>query len=312
MFSNVQHYQTTILSCVLFIGVYFFGLDISILEILVVFFTVISLDYVFINGFRIWKKCTIPYSWVNAAFGICFFLRSEDVVIYLFAAILAISGKHVLTIWGRHFFNPSNMWVFVSLLLFPQYTWVNTLQWGNYTWRAEPKYYFMLAFVIGLWIFISTRVKKILKYEYLLSYLLPFFVLHSILFFIIPFHESLSSYFIFFNVSFFIFIFFMISDPKTVPNTALSRVLYSFIIVLHFYVLQFFINENYSILGSLFVSTLLLPLIWFLESKRNKKYLYSFLTFYNILMMIVIAFCVSLYWQPDLVFDNVCNQPVCK
>lgn len=312
MFRNVQHYQTSILSCILFVWVYFFWLDISILEIISVFLTVILLDYLFINGWKISKDVVLPYSGVNAAFWICFFLRSEDIIIYIFAAILAICWKHIITIWWRHFFNPSNMGVFVTLCLFPQYTWINTLQWWNYTGSAWIEYFLMLAAVIGLWIFISTRVTKILHYEYFFTYLVPFFLLHSILFFIIPYYESFTSYFLFFNISFFIFIFFMISDPKTIPNKTISRVFYSFIIVLHFYVLQFFINENYSILWSLFVSTFLLPVIWYLEKNNYTKYLYIFLISYNILMLIVISICLLLYWQPDLVFDNRCNQLVCK
>lgn len=312
MFKNVQHYQTTILSCILFVWVYFFWLDISILEILSVFVSVIFLDYLFLNGFKFSRQSIIPYSWVNAAFWICFFLRSEDIIIYIFASILAICWKHLLTVGWRHFFNPSNMGVFISLCLFPQYTWVNTLQWWNYTGTAGIEYFIMLASVIWLWIFISTRVTKILHYEYLFTYLLPFFLLHSVLFFVIPYYESLTSYFSFFNISFFIFVFFMISDPKTIPNKAISRVLYSFIIVFHFYALQFFINENYSILGSLFVSTLLLPIIWSLEKNEWTQRLYTFLICYNILMLFVITICLLLYWQPDLVFDNVCNQLVCK
>jgi len=206
MFKNVQHYQTTILSCVLFIWVYFFGLDITVLEIFSVFLTVIFLDYLFLNGLKFSKSSIIPYSWVNAAFWICFFLRSEDIIIYIFAAMLAICWKHLITIQWRHFFNPSNMWVFVSLCLFPQYTWVNTLQWWNYTWTAGLEYFIMLFFVIWLWVFISIRVTKLLHYDYLFTYLIPFFILHSVLFFTIPFYESLTSYFLFFNISFFIFI----------------------------------------------------------------------------------------------------------
>jgi hypothetical protein len=142
MFKNVQHYQTTILSCILFIWVYFFGLDISILEILSVFVTVIVLDYVFLKGLKISRQSIIPYSWVNAAFWICFFLRSEDIAIYIFAWILAICWKYILTLWWRHFFNPSNMWVFVSLCLFPQYTWLrDTLRYKIKTSLA--RFYFV-------------------------------------------------------------------------------------------------------------------------------------------------------------------------
>ncbi len=312
MFSNIQHYQTTILSWILFVWVFFFWLDISLLEIFTVFFTVISLDYLLVNGYYISRNSKFPYSWVNAAFGICFFLRSEDLIIYIFAWALAIFWKHFIRIWGRHFFNPSNMAVFLSLCLFPQFTWVNTLQWWNYTGAAWWEYFTMIFSVIALGIFISTRVRKILHYEYFFTYLLPFFLIHSVLFFMIPYYESLTSYFVFFNISFFIFVFFMISDPKTIPTRNFSRLLYSSILVLHFYVLQFFINESYAILWSLFFSTMLLPVIWSLEQKESIKFVSIFLMFYNILLFIVMLLCLSLYWQPDLVFDNVCNQLVCK
>lgn len=314
MFQNIQLYQTAILSCILFVWVYFFHLDISFFEILITFITVSALDYLFINNFHLNVKNAIPYSGINTAFGICFFLRSDDIILYIFAGALAICGKHLIQVWWRHFFNPSNMGLFVTLCLFPQYTWVNTLQWWNYTWEISREYIFMLWIVLALWVFISVRVKQVLKYEYLFNYILPFFILHSILFFIIPYYESLSSYLLFFNISFFIFLFFMITDPKTIPKKSISRILYASSMVLLFYVLQFFINENYALLWSLFWMTLFLPLIWRYEIKKYKwvNIWYLGLIFCNISMMIVIAFSLYFYWQPDLVFDNVCNQLICK
>jgi hypothetical protein len=314
MTRNIQLYQTIILSCILFVWVYFFKLDISVFEIAITFVTVIFLDYLFINDFRLIKQNNIPYSGVNAAFWICFFLRSEDLILYIFAGTLAILWKHLIKIWWRHFLNPSNMAVFLTLCLFPQYAWINTLQWWNYSWNMSLKYIFMLGLVLSLWIFISTRVKDILKYEYLWNYIIPFVTLHSILFFIIPYYESFTSYFLFFNISFFIFVFFMITDPMTIPKKAISRSLYAVSMVLLFYVLQFFINENYALLWSLFGMTLFLPFIWKYEIINYKWLNIGFLglVFLNILILIVIMFCLSIYWQPDLVFDNVCNQLVCK
>jgi len=313
MKNNIQIYQTLFLSSILFFWVYFFSLDISIFEIGAVFFTVFLLEYIFLNGFRI-KDIVFPYSGINAAFGICFFLRSDDIILYFFAASLAIVWKHLITIWWRHFLNPSNMAVFITLCIFQSYAWINTLQWWNYTGIIEIDYIVMFIVIIVLWVFMARKGSNILKYNYLFDYILPFIVLHFMLFFIIPYHESWSSFFLFFNISFFIFVFFMITDPKTIPERSISRSLYACWIVLHFYVLQFFIHEWYAILGSLFVTTLLLPILRFLE-KRQYFLKYDdrfFLSFYNLFLLIVIGLCIHIYWQPDLVFDNTCNKLVCK
>jgi hypothetical protein len=57
----------------------------------------------------------------------------------------------------------------------------------------------------------------------------------------------------------------MISDPITVPTKSSSRIFFAINIALAFYALQFFINEAYSLIMSLTVNSLTLPIIWKLE-----------------------------------------------
>lgn len=310
---NIQFNQTLILSFLLLIWVEVFNLNISYLEIFVTFATVILLDLFFIKK-NTWNWI-FPFSGVNAWFWISFFLRSEDLIIYFFAWLLAIVWKNVFKINWRHFMNPSNMGVFITLVLFPQYAWINTLQWWNYSWELSISYIIWLILVLLLGLFISNRVKKHFKFDYILTIVLPFLLLHSILFFIIPFYENLSGYLEFFSISFLIFTFFMLTDPKTVPKNSYSRFLYVISIVLSFYILQFFINESYAILGSLFINTLFLPIIWNLEKKYIEKKSIGFFIFYLILLILEISliwYLILIYWQPDLLFDNVCGQLLCK
>ena len=307
--SNIQVNQTIILTFLLLMWVEIYDLNISYLEIFITFLTVISLDLFFIK-YNTWKW-VFPFSWVNAWFWITFFLRSTDLILYIFAWVLAIVWKNVFKKDGKHFMNPSNMWVFLTLVLFPQYAWINTLQWWNYNWSIEYNYFIILFIVFLLWIFISLRVKNFFKFNYLMDLILPFFLLHSILFFVIPFHETFNWYLEFFSVSFFIFTFFMLTDPKTVPKKSLSRVFYSISIVITFYLLQFFINEWYSILWALFLNTLLLPYIWKIEKKSNKNIIIFYLILLGFLILLL-GILILLYWRPDLVFDNICNQLICK
>lgn len=311
--SNIQLNQTIILWFLLLVWVEYYNLNISYLEIFITFFTVILLDLFFLKQ-NTWKWI-FPFSWVNAWFWISFFLRSEDLVIYIFAWILAIVWKNTFKVDWKHFMNPSNMAVFLCLVLFPQYAWINTLQWWNYSGEISFSYLISLILVIVLGFFISFRVFKFFKFNYIFDLILPFLILHSILFFIIPYSENISWYIEFFSVSFLIFTFFMLTDPKTVPKKSIIRFLYTISIVISFYLLQFFINEWYAILWSLFINTLLLPIIWKLERNNIKEKSIWIYAFYLILLpfeVILLYYFIMYFWQPDLLFDNVCWQLFCK
>jgi len=310
---NIQLHQTWLLSLILGIGVIFYDLNISFLEIFVTFFTVIWLDLV-ITSYNKWKW-VFPFSWVNAGFWISFFLRSDEILIYVFAWFLAIFSKYLFTSGWKHFFNPSNFGVFVSLIIFPSIAWTNPLQW----WQSVElqTYIFALIMILTFWFFIVSRLIKILNYKFY-DLIIAFVIAHLVLYFSITQESGVSSFYLFFNASFLVFIFFMITDPKTNALTRSSRILYAISTALMFYVLQFYINENYSLLGSLFCMTMCLPLIWKLEKKSvvlcNIKFNLSivFLLFFITFLLLYMCFMVMLEGKVDLLFDNRCNQIMCK
>ncbi|MCH2188332.1 hypothetical protein MK079_00695 [Candidatus Gracilibacteria bacterium] len=309
LLSNIQTNQTLILSGILSIGVIWYGLDITVFEILLTFSTVIVLDLL-LHAYRT-GKWVFPYSGVNAGFGISFFLRSDDAIIYVLAGALAIFGKHFFLVAGKHFLNPSNMAVFLTLMLFPGYTWVNTLQWGNYTGQLSTSYIILLVCVFLLGLFMCLRVFQIFGFRSVYDYILPFLLAHGIAFFTIASGENMTTAAVFFSISFFIFTFFMITDPKTIPKTSLFRSVYAIGLVVNFYILQFFMNENYALLGSLFMGTLLLPVIWKLEAIKSRSIQRKCLILYLSVLLCLLAFLVFAFGRPDLAFDNICNQRVC-
>lgn len=310
---NIQLNQTIILSSVLLVWVEFYDLYITYLEIFTIFWTVITLDLLFNRYFK--NKWLFPFSWVNAWFWISFFLRSEDLVLYILAWILAIWWKYIFLAKWKHFFNPSNMGVFIVLMLFPHYAWVNPLQWGQ---SVELFNYIIIIFTIFiLGFFILHRLKNILNYKFY-DLVWWFIIAHLFIYFLFTKETSLNSFYLFFNGSFFIFLFFMLTDPKTNPLKSSVRFLYWICVGTLFYILQFFINENYSLLGSLFVMTLFLPIIWKYENKtiniKNIKINKSILILLILLSISLLYICVQvyLYWKIDLLFDNRCNQLFCK
>lgn len=311
IYDNIQLNQTIILSLVLLIWIELYGINMNYLKVFIIFSTVIITD-LFFNRYKFWKWI-FPFSWVNAWFWISFFLRTDELLIYFFAWFLAIIWKNLLTIRWKHFMNPSNMWVVISLLFFPHYTWVNTLQWWNYTWKLTAEYILIITLLLIFWSLITYRVYKVFKYNYFKDYLLPFFILHILLFFIIVWNSSVPLALMFFSPSFFIFMFHMMSDPKTVPKKSINRFLYSISIVLTFYVLQFNMNEGYSMVFALFINTLILPLVWFFEDKNNNNN-------FSLILLLTLIFFMATYiylsviekWNPIFFFDNICSQIFCK
>jgi len=316
LLDNIQLLQTTVLSIVLLIGVEIYNIYLDYTKIFAIFTTVTLLDALMVRAST--GKWRFPYSWVNIGFGLSFFLRTTDIIIYVFAGFLAVMSKYFIQWNGRHFLNPSNIGIVLMLIGFPYYTWVNTFQWGNVTGIIKGEY---LAILWLVWIFgsfITYQVYKKFGFKYYLDYFLPFIALHVILFFTIPIGETIIGAYKFFSVSFFIFVFHMISDPKTVPERSSSRVVYAMIMVFMFYILQFYINEFYSLIMSLTCCTLLLPIIWSLEKQEMHifwKKVQRSLIFLLTILLLVISFTyilVQTHGQPRLLFTNVCNQIFCK
>lgn len=305
---NVQTNQIIILISVLLIGILYFQINFSIEKLLVVFGTTSFFEIVYSRiKYGTWS---FPYSGIPAGFGISFFLRTDILILYVLAWFLAISSKYLFRIQNKHFFNPSNFWVFVVLAIFPYITWTNPLQW----WLVHKGFELYLLYItlITLGFFIIWRVYVNKKIN-LLYIILPFFITHFLIVALLT-QESWLSYHLIYAPSFFIFTFYMITDPQTVLSNIYSRIAFGSLVAVGFFVLQFFINENYSILASLFICTIFIPIIRYFDEKN----IYKKITIGNVIIFFLLFTSASIlytliytYWNIDLVFDNRCRALFC-
>ena len=113
-------------------------------------------------------------------------------------------------------------------------------------------------------------MQKYLKFNQI-PLIVAFILTHIVLFFTIGLHETLASALSFFSITFLIFTFFMITDPKTTPKDYINKILFGMSVAVSYYVLTYFTNENFNLIWSLFVNTLFLPLIWYFEDKYNDR-----------------------------------------
>jgi len=148
---------------------------------------------------------------------LCLLLRTGSFWLAGLAAVIAIGSKFLIRIRGKHIFNPTNFGI-VCLLVLDDGAWVSPGQWGNVAWFA-----FLLVCLGGLVAYRSSRSD--ISLAFLVAYCL---MLYGRAIWLgdpisIPFHQLQ-------NGGLLIFTFFMISDPKTTPNTRAGRMIYAVLV----------------------------------------------------------------------------------
>ncbi|TNE84259.1 MAG: hypothetical protein EP330_30095 [Deltaproteobacteria bacterium] len=189
-----------------------------------------------------------PKSPLISTLSLILLLRTHSLAIAVLAGVLTIGSKFVLRVRGKHVFNPTNFGIAVCLLAFDG-AWVSPGRWGTAaTWA------FGLACIGGLvvnrarradvtWAFLGFWLALVFGRALVLGDPLRI-ALHQVQ-----------------NGAFLIFAFFMISDPKTTPDSRLGRVLFALLVALFGYYGTFFRFEPNALLYSLVGCAVLTPLL---------------------------------------------------
>ena len=136
-------------------------------------------------------------------------VRSPAFWPYAICAIVSIMSKYVLRVKGRHIFNPSNFGISALIFLAPETVSTLSIQWGNY-----------LLPMIVIWILgsvIITRAKRInITATYVMCFILLAFLRSHITG--SPWQSEIAPLT---GPMYQLFIFFMITDPKTTVRSKL-------------------------------------------------------------------------------------------
>jgi len=239
-------YQIAVLSLLLSYGV--FALDFGIywynaVAIIVTAQIVqfVGMRLVGLNGFD-------PLSAAITSLSLTLLLRTDVIAIAILAACIAIASKFLLRVRGKHIFNPANV-ALVTLMFCSDSAWVSSGQWGSAAVGA-----FALA---CLGFLVLTRAKRA---ETTIAFLIAFasLMIGRALWLgdplSIPLHQMQ-------NGALLIFAFFMISDPKTTPNTSAGRIAYGALVACVAYIIQFVFYEPNGPIIALILSAPLVPLL---------------------------------------------------
>jgi enediyne biosynthesis protein E5 len=167
-------------------------------------------------------------------------VRSPAMWPYALGSLLSIISKYVLRVKGRHLWNPSNFGICVMLVLAADDVSSLGIQWGNY-----------LPPMIVVWTLGSLIIWQAKRFHICATYVVSFF-LFAYVRSLITGHPFLAEIAPITGPMYQLFIFFMITDPKTTVQTTWGQCVVVFFVALVEMILR--LNESiYAPLYALFL-----------------------------------------------------------
>lgn len=214
---DARYTVTSILLIYNILGMTILGFNRSYSQVLLTISTGILLHIFYDVIFN--KKFYFPLSAVTTSLGLCILINYGHSMLYPFVPIFfAISSKFFFNFKGRHTFNPAMMGVALSLFLASEFiSSAPAYQWNGAGSMAivivmSALLFFMpkinRGWLVGSFLFVFTL--QIILRSILIRHYLPFNTL---------FFGTITS------PAFFLFTFFMITDPMTSPNTKNQQII---------------------------------------------------------------------------------------
>ncbi len=186
------------------------------------------------------------------ALGLSMLLRTEHIGTMILAAVIAISSKFLLKVNGKHLFNPTNIGIVAAIALTHD-AWISPGQWG------ESSGYALLFLGTG-----GVVVQRVGRWDTTGAFLGSYALLElgrnlwlgwtgDVLL-----HRLSSG-------SLLVFSLFMITDPRTIPNSRVARLIWASAIALLAFLLRNIYFLPTAVFWSLFALAPLSPvldLIW--------------------------------------------------
>ncbi len=194
---------------------------------------------------------SIPSALITAL-GLSLLLRADHYSTIVLASVTAILSKFLLRVHDKHIFNPANFGIVTVLLLTPD-AWVSPGQWGEESWYA-------LLFVSGG----GLVLKRVGRWDTSVAFLVAYAGLEAIRNVWLGWtwdvwgHRLMSG-------SLLLFALFMITDPRTIPNARISRLIWAVSIALLTFILRNYFFVSTAVLWSLIALaplSILLDRIW--------------------------------------------------
>lgn len=241
-------YQIGMLASLLVYGMGWLGFDITPGRVVLLLTTVLATQWIgdWLTGgppFRLSARSALI-----SGLSLCLLLRTNRAELAILAGVVTIAGKFLIRIDGKHVFNPTNSGI-AAMLLVTNQVWVSPGQWGSAAFFA-----FLLACAGSLVVTRATRSD--VTYAFIVCYCALLFGRSLYLGepLVIPLHRLQSG-------ALLLFTFFMISDPKTTPDSRIGRVVFAALVAYVGWYVQFRLFRTNGVLWALAACSAFVPVI---------------------------------------------------
>ena len=247
LLNDPRHYQIAVLASLLVYGVFALDFEVRPLQAAAMLAMALAVQYACTVLWRL--PAFDPRSTLISGLSLCLLLRTNALALAVVAAAVTIASKFVVRVRGKHVFNPTNGGIVAMMLATGGLVWVSPGQWGSVAFFA-----FLLACLGGL--VVNRAARSDVTYAFLGFWMAVVFgrALWLGQPLSIPLHQLQ-------NGAFLVFTFFMISDPKTTPDTRAGRILFAALVALGAGFVTFVLYRPNGLLLSLAACSLLVPLI---------------------------------------------------
>jgi enediyne biosynthesis protein E5 len=145
-------------------------------------------------------------------------VRSPEIWPYALCAAISITSKYLIRVDGRHLWNPSNLGVVAMLVLASDTVAGLSVQWGN-----------NLLPMVVVWAFGSVIINALGRFHITLTYVASFLAF-SVLRASVTGHPWLAEVAPLTGPMYQLYIFFMITDPKTTVRAKWAQCLVAFLV----------------------------------------------------------------------------------
>lgn len=190
---------------------------------------------------------SLKSAWISAL-GLCLLLQTGNPAFAFAAAVFAIAGKSIFRWKGKHVFNPANIGILLLLVL--GVGWVSPGQWGH-------NGLLLFGFIVTAWVVLA----KVQQVKTSVVFLVTLFVLdflRSVVYLGWTPDVVLHS---FSNGSLLLFAFFMITDPRTVPNHPKAQQIWAVALAITVFIFSRWLYFQTAMIWALFLFCGIAPLL---------------------------------------------------
>lgn len=237
--SDPRLFQIAFLACFLALGFLKLEFRVELAQIALTFASGLATQRFFM------KRLSLKQDYLSAVvtcFGLSLLLRSDTLWVHPLCAAVGIGGKFLLRLRGKHLFNPANLGVVFGLLATGR-AWVSPAQWGHESLVA--------AWVLLLGTAVVWRARRS---DVSLAFLAAFLGLCLLRVCWLGQRWAALGHRLD-DGALLLFTFFMISDPRTIPDSRAGRFLLAALVALASFIWQFYFYRLNGLFYALFLLT---------------------------------------------------------